>query len=94
MPDHDDRSRSARRRIREVVGGPLLRISRKIENKAGILRPPHRARIRAAEDHVGGPGLVDEGGGAELSEWVRTQPRDRIAHAEPPESLAAAGYLE
>ena len=94
VTEHHDRPLRARRRIRQVVGGPPLRIRGKIKAKSGILRPPDRARIRAAEDHIGGPGLVDEGGGAELSERARPQPSDRIAHAQAAESRAGAGSLE
>ena len=94
VTEHHDRPLRARRRIRQVVGGPPLRVRRKSKAKSGILRTPDRARIRAAEDHVGGPCLVDEGGGAKLSERARPQPSDRIAHAQAPESCAGAGRFE
>ena len=94
MPDDDDRSCRLRRSVCQVLGRPPLRIRRKIETKAGILRPPDRARIRPAEDHVGCPGLVDEGDGTELSERARCQPSDRIAHAQAPEARARTGGLQ
>ena len=71
MTDDDDRSCRLRRSVCQVLGRPSLRIGRKIKAEAGILRSPNRARIRPAEDHVGRPGLVDEGNCAELSERVR-----------------------
>lgn len=94
VSDNDNRPIGPRRRICQVVGGPPLRISREIKAEAGILRPPNRACIRPAQDHVGRPGLVDEGDGTELSERARRQPSDRIAHAQAPEARARTGGLE
>ena len=68
VSDNSNRPIGPRRRICQIVCGPPLRICRKIKAEAGILRPPDRACIRPAEDHVGRPGLVDEGDGTELSE--------------------------
>ena len=91
MTDHNDRPLSPRGSIRQVVRGPPLRIRRKIETKAGILRPPDRARVRPAENHVGSPGLVDKGDGTELRKRARRQPSDRVAHAQAPETRARTG---
>ena len=89
MSDHGDRPVGPRRSILQVVRGPPLRIRRKIKAEAGILRPPDRTRVRPAENHVGRPGLVDEGDGTKLSERVGRQPSDRIAHAQAPKRALA-----
>ena len=94
VSDNNHRPIGPRRRIRQVVGSPPLRISREIKAEPGILRPPNRACIRPAEDHVGRPGLVDKGDGTELSKRARRQPSDRIAHAQAPEARARTGGLQ
>ena len=94
MADDGDGPGGAPRRVAQVTRRPQLGDCRKIEAELCVLGPSDRGAVGSAEDHVGRPGLVDEGDRAELRERLHANPRDGVAHAQAPETWTSPGRAQ